>query len=1154
VPLHVRRIVVFRYRVTVQRQFFEEIKPVVGVDKRFCGIMAAVVLLGATAKSQALAEPFPVVGEESLSLNGIWKFKAIPGATSTSYAPLVSAASDIVVDNENKNQVEVVGPKWTLSRWKEGGALWGESYLVATERAAQTPAWVIFKPIIPQARTYEVFTNWSRGERDTAVKITVNYQGGSKVLSIDQTQGGGRWASLGRFPFAPNAGNNIKIDASGAGAQVVADAVLLRPVKDAGTTNALAPKTVETALFAPTTNDANWEQMAVPGNWDTTNAYAHHVGKAWYRRNVTVPRGWRGSRVRLKFDAVYHDATVYLNGKLLGEHVGGYTPFEFDVTNALNYDRPNLVAVVADNTYRRGAWWAWGGISRPVQLIRNNDVRIVRQHIRTEPELATGTAKVFARIWLQNTAPQERAITLNTRITLRNAPNVTWTNTDAPALATTVRVPAGTERIVEWSTTMPAARVRLWHFDQPNLYNFETSATVGNRVLHRKSDRFGIRKIEVNKDQLLLNGEPIRMPGFNRVHDHRVWGNTEPDHLVKQDVDLMKRMGGNLSRIMHGPQAPNLLDYMDEKGMLVFTEIPVWGGIDPRMKEEGYPTTRRWLQEMIERDYNHPSIIGWSVGNELTSHYDYVRTMLEHVRKNLDPHRLAGYVSYTGARGSMGPHNDPITFSDLIMHNNYGSMSQMAPTLRQRWPEKAIFYTEFGSGQIGLSLDSKVPGLEKKLDDIRQAHPYVVGTSLWTYNDYRSAFQGTPASEDRAWGVVNVWRQPKRAFGQVALQFSPIRSLAIEHVALPAPGQTVQSTVRLEPRGAVDYPSYILRDYKLRWELRRPDGSVAEGGLFNLPPIKPGDAALTRPVTWKMPATAVRDITLSLITPTGYVVHETHEPLSVPQSPQIQTVFAGDKAARVVFTPVAGADQYKVLYKAANQPDWQESKTATIEPQLTVDNLSNGTSYQFAVIALNRKGRSMPSAPMNGTPNGQLLPPIIWKAVPTNGGFTIGYSVENDDQDFSLEYGTHPNRLTRSVSDLALKGAAAVTGLQSGTTYYVRLKRRALGGESTWSPVVSVVPNGGLPPATPRLLGVVRGAGQAVLRFEPSEGATAYRIRYSVAGTTANLFTELNAAAVEQAIISGIEDGRSYTFAIAAVGENGVSAFSSPITLQPVRP
>ena len=587
--------------------------------------------------------------------------------------------------------------------------------------------------------------------------------------------------------------------------------------------------------FTTNAEAASWDSITVPGNWDTLPAYSTHKGKGWYRREFVAPADWKGKRIRLKFDAVYHEATVTLNGKELGSHVGGYTPFEFDVTDTVKLGSTNTVTVCADNTYHRGAWWPWGGISRSVTLIANHDARIIRQHIRTEPDLAAGTAKVFVRYKLANTSAAPLEGTLETAID----------GTQEQALTKQVSIPAHGEVEVAAETTLPKSRVRLWHFDHPNLYRLTTRLSVGGKVVHAQSDRFGIRKVELTQDSLLLNGERVRLNGFNRISDSRKFGNTEPDELVKSDVDLMKRANSNLTRLMHYPQAPNLLDYLDEKGMMIWCEIPVWGGDDPQIKADNQQT-RQWMREMIERDYNHPCIIGWSVGNEMRGHLGYVKDMLEFTRC-LDPHRIVSHVSNSSVSPRTNPASDPIGLGPLTLYNKYVPAGTFAEVLHRVWPRQPVFFTEFGTKQLGGGTDRTSEGLELIYQPLTANKPYVIGVSLWTFNDYRSAFQGTPASGNREWGIVTEDRKPKAAFQQVRKLFSPIRSLTVS-----------DGLIRLEPRGPDEVPSFTLRGYKLKWD----------GGEIALPEIKPGDPAWTSTKPLK-PGTVVK-----LYTPTGYDVAE----------------------------------------------------------------------------------------------------------------------------------------------------------------------------------------------------------------------------------------------------------------------------------------
>ena len=600
--------------------------------------------------------------------------------------------------------------------------------------------------------------------------------------------------------------------------------------------------------------DSGWGPITVPGNWDTLPAYASYSGKGWYRRCFDVPADWKGKQVRLRFEAVNQQADVTLNDQSLGGHLGGYTPFEFDVTSLVKYGETNTVTVCADNTYRRGAWWPWGGISRSVELIANNDARIVWQHIRSEPDLAAGTAHITVSYLLHNSSATPMNGNLEASITFPGAPQ-TLANQKTAATLT----PQGDSQ-AQITFDLPAASVHLWDFDHPNLYTLTTTLLANDQTLHAQTDSFGIRKVEVTPDGLLLNGERIRVAGFNRVADSYQCGNTEPNSLVHQDVDLMKGAGAVMARLIHYPEAPNLLDYLDQKGMLIYCEIPVWGGGDPQMKTNN-PVTKQWLREMIDRDYNHPCIIGWSTGNELQGQYAYVDSMNKYVRGELDSSRLVGYVSNTAAEKNANPKNDPVTVSDIAMLNKYGgpsAFSQAATAVRSKWPDKPVFFSEYGVKQIGASSNARIPKLEEIVAEMAK-QPYVIGGALWTFNDYRNGFKtGGSAAGNREWGVVDIDRHPKAAYWQIRKIYSPVHSLTVDN-----------GTVSVQPRTTQEIPSYTLRGYQLDWQILDANQKVTAEGKLPLPDLAPNAPAWSAPIPGAESATNVK---VSLISPTGYDV------------------------------------------------------------------------------------------------------------------------------------------------------------------------------------------------------------------------------------------------------------------------------------------
>ncbi len=517
---------------------------------------------------------------------------------------------------------------------------------------------------------------------------------------------------------------------------------------------------------------SEWDTIQVPGNWDTRARYSEYVGKGYYQRDFTLPKNWKGKQIRLKFDAVYETAKVWLNGNELGEHVGGYTPFEFNITNKVDFNKENSVVVMVDNTYKRGAWWAWGGISRNVSLIANQDVRIVYQHITSVPSFEKNVVDFTIKYKIENNG--------NALASTKIYSEIEGVHKDSVSL--TVEKASTTVSYLKFKKSL--SDIELWHFNSPNLYELNSSVSINNNIVDAASDKFGIRKFEVRGEQFFLNNEAVRMNGINRVHDHPDYGNTEPDDLVLRDMLDIKSIGCNFSRLMHAPLSENLLKVCDSIGFLLVEEIPVWGDDDPQAFPDN-PLTKKWIKEMIERDYNHPSVVAWSVGNELRENdsitatwpekkmtknqYDYANAMLDYVEE-LDPSRLKTYVTITSYRkGEIG--SEPYEKVDFISMNSYGNAVEFAKITNEKFPGKPIFISEIGLKQIGGEANSQLPEkLVQYIKDLKDL-PYVTGVSVWSYNDYRSNYRGTPKSGFREWGIVNEKRDRKIAYNELKILY-----------------------------------------------------------------------------------------------------------------------------------------------------------------------------------------------------------------------------------------------------------------------------------------------------------------------------------------------------------------------------------------------
>ena len=881
----------------------------------------------------------------------------------------------------------------------------------------------------------------------------------------------------------------------------------------------------------PGFDDSAWARLAVPGNWDLHDAYATYRGRAWYRRTVASPATTAGQVVRLRFEAAYYQAQVWLNGQLLGGHSGGYTPFDFDVTDLLRTDgSPNTVAVSVDNTQSIGAWWAWGGLSRSVHLVVNEAVRVERQHVIANPDLAAGTAHLDVWVTVSN------AGTAAATVGLRGA----VTTLDGGAVAATtgsLTIGPGATAEARLQLDLAAGSFSLWGLDRPQLYLFTTTVTgAGGAVAHVAVDRFGIRRVAVQGTSLLLNGERIRLNGYNRVGDDRVVGATEPDHLVRRDLDRMIASGARLMRIHHVPQAPNLLDYADEKGLLLIEEIPVWGGganLDP-----ANPTTRGQLRDMIRRDYNHPSVIAWSVANEIqgtsAAGRTYVRTMIDYVRRELDSTRLLTYVSnsYPGARTGA---DEALQYTDFACVNMYGNFAGNADHAHALFPEKPIFVSEFSSDSFSFPTSRELVDFRTTSEtttDVFRGRPWLVGAAHWTFNDYRSGYSGSSADQVRGWGIQNVWGQRKRAFEEMRAANAPVRALRVD-----TGGTTGArlSLVRLTPRGPLDgdAPSHVLTGYRLAWQVTDAAGTVLDGRLVDLSPVRPGDPPRSVGVSWTDPGTA-RRVTVSLVSPLGYEVAAAVEDLRVTAAPALSSVVACAGALRAVVSPVAGADGYQLV---ATDGARTLRSAVTVDTQVDLAGLTDGTAWTLRAVAVNGAGESAPSAATTVTPTAAAgaLPPVVQDLVPVAGGLVLGFVVAPGCSSYQVQVREGDTVVRDHTTTLV--GSTRIDGLPGAGPYRVRLRGLGAGGPVTaWSQEVSARPHGPADRPALTVRGALAGATAAGVRVEPTPRAEAYEV--TVTGGAART---IEAAALELLPVTGLTPGRSYPLLVRVRTDTGWS-------------
>jgi hypothetical protein len=787
-------------------------------------------------------------------------------------------------------------------------------------------------------------------------------------------------------------------------------------------------------------DSASWDEMNVPGNWDLVNEYSEYAGDAWYSRTFTVDKSAENQQIRLVFQSVYNDSKVWINGNFVGENHFGYLPFHFNISKYIKFGQENRITVLANNVFKKGAFWNWGGIRRPVWLEITPLSRIEFQHIDAIPDLKKGTANLSVKIATSNLSNEAKKATFNIKITRKNKLVV-------KGKIETI-IPANTaEHEAIWTSKLNKSQVELWHHDFPNLYESEISLIENNEIQHQISNRFGIRKVEIDGLQLKLNGESIRPVGFNLVPEDRFTGNTLPFERIKEDVDLMKRLGATFARLSHVSLPKEYLDYLDEKGIMVLEEVGLWGKdawVDPE-----HPMPKEWLQRMVELNYNHPSIVGWSLGNEIGKEENnpkvkaYMKNAVA-LSKQLDPNRLAIYASNTAQSNP----DDATQFTDLSTINLYGGWGG---GVDRAWKnhQKPVFVTEFGN-----ILNDEDPNLgnipiEKMMESMRNKD-YVLGASVWTFNDYRSTYHGvtgwkTPTSQNRAWGIVTTFRNKKRGFYDLQKEFAPIRSLKITEVDKNA-GKAI---IVIQPRNKLDIPANILRGFQLKWYLIDEDFNENLVGDTFLKTIYPGDASFLVPIKWNSENT-IQGLKVALIDPQGYIVLEEISYFAKPKKPIINYIHTSGNTFRVSFDSSKNVSEHYIKYQQGDS-SFVSKKSINNFIEIENERLNPEKSITLQLIAVNNAGESDLSETKTTKFNENELPPIIWDIKRVENSIFIGFSVSPFDYLYEVEYGTEPLKYSNKVTT-KVKGVLSIPNINKEKNVYFRMRTiKQWGFASEWT-------------------------------------------------------------------------------------------------------
>ena len=488
-------------------------------------------------------------------------------------------------------------------------------------------------------------------------------------------------------------------------------------------------------------DDSGWRVIDLPHDWSIedlpgtnspfnadaisqVNGGFTTGGTGWYRKTFTIPKELTNKEFIIMFEGVYMNSDVWLNGEFLGNHPYGYTSFWFDISGKIKFDKENVLAVKVKNEGENSRWYSGSGIYRHVWLNIVAPVYFEQWGTYiTTPQVTREEAIINIKTVLVNKTGKASAITLVTKIFNSSGEEKAEIKTYK-----TIDSVSTSEIVGELKLNKPS----LWSPDSPGLYKAISEIYDSETLVDKVETTFGIRSISFDASRgFLLNGNPMKLKGGCVHHDNGILGSKAYDRAEERRVELLKSNGFNAIRSSHNPPSPAFLDACDRLGMLVIDEtFDMWKeGKNPYDYHLFFSDWwKKDIESMILRDRNHPSVILWSIGNEIPNRrapevIEQAKLLAEFIRL-LDPTRPV-----TSAVNDLRPDMDPYFTALDVAGYNYASggdhnQKNLYEMDHDRLPQRIMVGTE----------SYPLEAFESWMDVLD--HPYVVGDFVWTAFDY----------------------------------------------------------------------------------------------------------------------------------------------------------------------------------------------------------------------------------------------------------------------------------------------------------------------------------------------------------------------------------------------------------------------------------
>lgn len=478
--------------------------------------------------------------------------------------------------------------------------------------------------------------------------------------------------------------------------------------------------------------ESGWTDVDLPHDWSVLNDFDASAspgndggylpaGRGVYSKVIDVPAGaLDGRHTAIRLDGAYMNAEVAVNGHVVGKRPYGYSPATYDITPYLHAGENEITVDVDNSAQKNSRWYSGSGIYRHVWLLNTGDVAVRPESVFvTTPQVSEDASAVNLELAVENRSPRAGDITVKATILDGEGRKV-------DAVSATVAVPAGSEAAAQ--LRFPPKRLALWSPDAPALYEMQVELLEGDKVVDTFTQTFGVRSIAYSaEDGFLLNGKPLLLTGSCVHHDNGLLGARSYDAAEARKVRLLKQAGFNAVRTSHNIPSEAFLDECDRQGLLVIDEA-FDGWRDSKTPHDYAELFDQWwdkdVDAMVLRDRNHPSIMCWSIGNEVMERKKLevvttARKLTDRCR-SLDPTRPV--TSALASWDSDWEIYDPLAAVHDIVGYNY--MIHKSEEDHQRVPDRVMWQTE--------SYPRDVFANWVKVND----NPYIIGDFVWTGIDY----------------------------------------------------------------------------------------------------------------------------------------------------------------------------------------------------------------------------------------------------------------------------------------------------------------------------------------------------------------------------------------------------------------------------------